>query len=142
MSQGSKGQCQSCTKEFSYRLQHNGFGDSAFAYCDRCGSLASLSGWFAGIPEAAHLKVQGPINPEAEALLAPCACGGTFRAGASPRCPHCLAPLDATAATAYIERDAPGTEKGWRWQRSWQGTYSIVVEERWVQDNWAKHDVA
>jgi hypothetical protein len=38
-------------------------------------------------------------------------------------------------ATAYIEINAPGTKKGWRWQRNWQATYCIVIENRVVNDN-------
>jgi hypothetical protein len=130
------GACDSCGRTFAYRLIHNGFNDSAFAYCDRCGSEASLSCWYDHIPAGAKLKVHGPVNPEAEALLLPCSCGGTFRASASPRCPHCLAGLSAESAGVYIEANAPGTAKGWRWQRSWAGMYSIIVDGRWVKDNW------
>jgi uncharacterized paraquat-inducible protein A len=132
----SVGTCDSCGLTFSYQLIHNGFNDSAFAYCDRCGCEASLSCWYERIPAGAQLKLHGPVNPEAEALLLPCTCGGTFRANASPRCPHCGSALSAELARSYIEADAPGTAKGWRWQGSWAGMYSIIVEGRWVKDNW------
>jgi hypothetical protein len=130
------GSCDSCGGKFQYRLVHNGFGDSAFAYCDACGSSALLSCWHDRIPAGAKLKVHGPINPEAEALLAPCACGGKFKASASPRCPHCLSMLSAEASRAFIEANAPGSSKGWRWQGSWDGVYSILIEGRNVTDNW------
>jgi hypothetical protein len=130
------GTCESCGRTFKYRLVHNGFGDSAFAYCDRCGCEASLSCWYSSVPRQAQLKVHGPVNPEAEALLRPCSCGGTFKANASPRCPHCSVALSAEAARSYLEANAPGTAGGWRWQGSWQGLYSLVVEDRWIQDNW------
>jgi hypothetical protein len=130
------GTCESCGRTFSYRLIHNGFNDSAFAYCDRCGCEATLSGWHKA-PEA-QLKVHGPVNPEAEALLQPCSCGGTFRATASPRCPHCHTALSPEAARSYIEAHAPGTANGWRWQGAWSGLYSVIVEGRWVQDNWRR----
>ena len=136
MSHEGIGHCDACEKPFHYVLLHNGFGDSAFAYCDACGREASLSGWCQNIPAQAKLKCHGPINREAEALLAPCECGGTFRASASPRCPHCGSPLDAAKAAAYIEANAPGTASGWRWERSWGGIYSIIVEGRCVNDNW------
>ena len=138
MRPGDIGTCESCGKTFSYRLVHNGFGDCAFAYCDKCGCEASLSCWFSDIPPQAHLKVHGPVNPEAEVLLQPCSCGGTFRANASPRCPHCTSPLSAVSARSYIEANAPGTAKGWTWQGSWDGIYSLIVEDRWVQDNWRR----
>jgi uncharacterized paraquat-inducible protein A len=132
------GTCDACGQTFEYRLIHNGFNDSAYAYCDRCGCAASLNGYYKNIPPQAHLKIHGPINPEAEALLQACSCGGTFRADAAPRCPHCKFPLSAEGARSYIEANAPGTAKGWRWQRSWKGLYSLIVEDRWVQDNWLR----
>jgi hypothetical protein len=131
------GICDSCSRTFSYRLIHNGFNDSAFAYCDRCSCLASLSAWHKSIPAAAQFRAHGPVTPETEALLQPCQCGGTFRASASPRCPHCNHPLSAEAATSYVEANAPGTAKGWKWQRSWQGLYCVIVEGRAVSDVWA-----
>jgi hypothetical protein len=38
-------------------------------------------------------------------------------------------------ATGYIETNAPGTKKGWRWQQNWRETYCIVIEDRVVNDN-------
>jgi hypothetical protein len=130
------GGCDACGSKFHYQLVHNGFNDSAFAYCDACGSSTLLSGWYERIPTGAKLKVHGPVNPEAEALLEPCVCGGTFRAKASPRCPHCRAELSAEVARGFIEANAPGTAKGWKWQGSWQGMYSIQIEGLNVKDNW------
>src|ERR1700720_1205354 len=117
------GNCESCASHFQYELLHNGFGDTAYAYCERCGRTALLSCWYSNIPPEAHLKVHGPVNIEAESLLAPCECGGAFRAAGSPRCPKCHVALSAEASMSFIEANAPGTVKGWRWQRSWQGLY-------------------
>jgi hypothetical protein len=130
------GTCDSCARQFQYELLHNGFGDTAYAYCDRCGRTALLSCWYRDIPPAAHLKVHGPVNVEAELLLAPCECGGAFRATASPRCPNCYVALSAEAATSFIEANAPGTIEGWRWQRSWQGLYCVVIDNRRATDPW------
>lgn len=99
MSKGDTGVCESCCQSFNYSLMHNGFGDTAYAYCDKCGRPAFVGGWSKDIPVTAKLKLHGPVNPEAEALLAPCSCGGVFRAGATPRCPHCRNPLSAELAT-------------------------------------------
>ena len=132
------GTCDVCGQTFQYWLIHNGFNDSAYAYCDRCGCEASLNGYYKDVPPQAHLKIHGPINPEAEEFLQPCSCDGTFRADASPHCPHCKSPLSAEAARSYIEANAPGTAKGWRWQRSWKGLYSLIIEDRWVRDNWLR----
>jgi hypothetical protein len=130
------GFCGACARPFHYSLIHNGFADSTYAYCDTCGMTAFVSAWDKSIPRAAKLKVHGPINPEAEKLLAPCACGGIFRADALPRCPHCSVPLSADGAAQYLEENAPGTVKGWRWQRSWQGLYAIVIEGRSCKGRW------
>ena len=130
------GTCETCSRTFQYRLIHNGFNDSAFAYCDYCGCEASLSGWFKDIPPQAQFIGRGPINLEAEAFLQPCSCGGRFRGSAAPRCPHCKSALSPELARLYIESNAPGTAKGWRWQCSWQGLYSIIIDGRCVKDNW------
>jgi hypothetical protein len=136
MAKTDVGTCDSCAKQFQYQLIHNGFNETAYAYCDSCGRTAFLDPWFSRIPPDAQLKIHGAINMEAEPLLAHCDCGGAFRADASPRCPQCQAQLSAEAATAYIEANAPGTAKGWRWQRSWSGLYCIVIEGRSAQNPW------
>ena len=129
------GVCDQCGSEFRYRLLHNGFGDSAYAYCDTCPFTVSLSGWG---KEAQRVKVRihQRITPDVEPLLKPCPCGGKFSATADPKCPQCGHPLSADEATAFIEQNASGTAKGWRWQRSWSGIYSIVLNEKVVQDWW------
>ncbi len=137
MARENIGTCESCDQSFAFQLIHNGFNDSAFAYCDQCGSTALLDGWNEGIPESVEFKVHGPVNPTAEALLQPCSCGGRFLASASPRCPHCSAPLSAEEARSYIEASAPGAQEGWRWQGNWDGMYCIIIEDRLVKDNWA-----
>jgi hypothetical protein len=55
--------------------------------------------------------------------------------GAAPRCPHCHDTLSAEFATSYIEANAPGAKKGWRWQRNWSEMYCIVIEDKRVMDN-------
>jgi hypothetical protein len=84
------------------------------------------------------MGLHGPLRADAEGLVAPCACGGHFRGSAAPRCPHCKSEISAVASTAYIERNAAGTAKGWRWQRSWQGLYAIIIENRLVKDPWIR----
>lgn len=78
----------------------------------------------------------GAVRAEIEPYMAPCPCGGGFRADAVPRCPHCHQPLSATEAATYIEGNASGTAKGWRWQRDWQGLFAMVIEGREVEDPW------
>ena len=129
-----RGTCDRCDQTFEYRLIHSGFNDTAFAYCDSCGGVAFLS-IYSRKPPGVVLDF-GTIAPEVEPFLAPCDCGGRFRADAAPRCPNCHQPLSAERATAYIEANAPGTAKGWRWQRAWHGLYALVVENRSVENPW------
>jgi hypothetical protein len=129
-----KGNCSNCDKDFSYYLIHNGFNDSSYAYCDLCGETCLLNLWT--LPAEVEIKDYGVIPEEAEAKLKACKCGGTFRKGAAPRCPHCSSNLSATEAAQYLEANAPGTKSGWRWQRTWEGLYCIVIEERLSNDCW------
>lgn len=134
----SSGTCHACDVAFSYSLIHNGFNDSAYAYCDRCGRTAMLDGWKADIPVGAQLKLHRRIEPTVEPFLAPCVCGGRFTSTAAPRCPRCNTALSAEDARGFIERDAPGTAVGWRWQGNWSGLYAIIVERKEVADPWLR----
>src|ERR1044072_4350065 len=114
----SKGECDKCSRDFSYYLVHNGLNASSYAYCSACGMTALLDTNYVdrtseGIPPYRAITTKG------EHLLGACPCGGSFHAGASPRCPHCKNQLSATAATNWIEKAAPGADKGWKWQRDW-----------------------
>jgi len=131
----STGRCEHCGGTFGYRIIHNGFNDSAYAYCDKCSFTVFLSAWTQAAKRAA-LRIHQRITQDLEVLLKPCPCGGAFRSSADPKCPHCTRPLSPVNATVYIERDAPGTAKGWRWQQSWSGIYSIVLNDCVVEDWW------
>jgi hypothetical protein len=136
--QDGEGNCSNCRQAFGYLLIHNGFSDTAFAYCDACGMTAFFDGWSKRIPAGVELKVHGPIDAKIEARVASCDCGGHFRGDASPRCTRCHERLDPFSCAEFIERNAPGTAKGWRWQRSWRGLYAIVIEGRSVRDPWKR----
>jgi hypothetical protein len=129
------GSCEHCGGTFRYRIIHNGFNDSAYAYCNKCSFTVLLSGWTQAAKRAA-LRIHQRITSDLEVLLKPCPCGGAFRYTADPKCPHCARALSPVDATAYIERDAQGTAKGWHWQQSWSGIYSIVINDRVVEDWW------
>lgn len=131
------GKCDQCHARFDYYLIHNGFADTAYAYCDRCGLTTLVGGWDdTGKPPAAPLRIHGPILVDTEPWLQNCRCGGHFREEASPRCPACHQSLSPDAATTWIERNAPGTKGGWRWQRSWTGMYCIVINGQCISNNW------
>ena len=129
------GTCETCAHQFSYDLLHNGFNESAYAYCDHCGCTALIDAWTSH-PAEAPIKFHQAIGREVEPFLNSCSCGGHFRAGAAPRCSNCNTSLAADAAASYIEGNAPGTAKGWRWQGNWTGLYCIVVDGRVVRDPW------
>lgn len=139
MSHGTReqnvGTCECCHQHFAYYLCHCGFGDCVYAYCDSCGKTAILSMWDKRWPNLPDCPVQQEICIAMESHLQPCECGGSFRRGSSPRCPFCSQPLSAAAAASYIEGNAPGTGKGWRWQRNWSGLYCIVIAGNRVDDN-------
>jgi hypothetical protein len=132
------GDCEHCKKQFGYYLIHNGFNNSSYAYCDSCGVTALFDGY--KVPKNVEVVPYQNIMTEVEPYLAPCQCGGAFRADACPRCPHCRQPLSAVRAADYIEPQAEGTKKGWRWQRGWKGLYCIIIEDRIVHDVWRKPD--
>jgi hypothetical protein len=133
----SEGSCDKCSHTFRYYLVHNGFNDSAYAYCDSCCYVAILS--LRTAPQNKPKLDPGTISPEVEPDLLPCPSGGRFRTAAQPRCPNCGDTLDPIRAADYIEPNAPGTVKGWRWQRSWSGIYCIVIEQRVANDPWKSH---
>jgi hypothetical protein len=131
----STGNCDHCNQTFGYYLGHCGFGDCSYACCEKCGKTAILSMWDKRMSKLPACVSQQEICAEWEPYIQPCECGGAFKKGACPRCPYCRQALSAETATAYIEANAPGTKKGWRWQRNWHATYCIVIENRVVNDN-------
>jgi hypothetical protein len=128
------GKCEHCAAEFQFQIFHCGFGECSYAYCERCGRTAVLSGWSKRWPNGVKCT-QAEIAPEMEAHLSPCECGGRFRKGQAPRCPKCRNTLSADGAAEYIEAQAPGAKKGWRWQKSWHALYCMAIENWWVKDN-------
>jgi hypothetical protein len=125
-----QGDCEHCVKRYNYDLWNAAFGDFSYAYCDFCGMLATLDHRHSDV---AHLTSDSSqyqeIDAEWEPFIRPCECGGHFRKGASPRCPHCLARLSAEYAAVHIQRTSVGAPRGWRWQRNWTGPYCIAIEQ-------------
>jgi len=125
-----KGDCEHCGRFYRYSLWHSGFGNNSFAYCDECGRLALLNysnPVVAALPAAAVDCEE--IDASWEAFLEPCACGGRFRKGASPRCPFCKEKLSPMHAAAHIQMQALGAGRAWRWQNNWSGVYCVALED-------------
>lgn len=131
-----KGRCEHCGAFFPYEIVHNGFNDSTYAYCDTCGTTAILGLWAAEKRLTRMPDLVTPLPREIERLLAPCACGGSFRGNAPARCPSCNGSLSPELGAVWLEAQAPGTKDGWRWQRSWSGLYALILGERVVFDPW------
>ncbi len=125
-----KGDCEHCGRFYRYSLWHSGFGDNSYAYCDDCGMLATINYEHPTVVGFPPLSTQyAEIDESWESLLRPCACGGEFRKGASPRCPSCNEPLSAAHAAGHIEGQAKGAGKGWHWQRNWSGVYCMAIDD-------------
>jgi hypothetical protein len=95
---------------------------------------ADLSHWSKQFP---RIRAEfGEIPTEMEPHIGACLCGGHFKKGAYPRCPHCNHELSAELAADWIEHDAPGAAKGWRWQQNWHEIYAIVIGNKRLKDHY------
>ena len=65
----SVGVCEHCHSEFAYYIVHNGFNDSAYAYCDACETSAILSGWYKAIPPEANLRTHQRVQKMSNRFL-------------------------------------------------------------------------
>lgn len=78
--------CPSCNESIGY-YWFSGMGDMApHFYCDRCSNIFFNKGdrdlvWGR---EQTH-----ELLDEIESTLPACPCGGQFRSGQNPKCPHC-----------------------------------------------------
>jgi len=135
-----RGNCHQCGAEFPYMLIHNGFNESAYAYCGGCGRLGLLSLWT--FREACLAPEHGPIEESCIPDLAACVCGGRFSARAAPRCPGCGNELDPELVAGTIEAQAPGARNGWRWSRTWSGIEALAVSHPPVDLAWSPPTVA
>ena len=132
------GKCERCGKLFEYYLIHNGFNESSYAYCDKCGKIAFLNTH--SVPDVLKQHFleyarHKSISEELEKYIEKCSCGGNFKCGTSPRCPHCKQILSPIEANKYIKSDPPNKE-GWHWQNNWTDTYAIVIGNNKINDNW------
>jgi phage FluMu protein Com len=126
----SKGECEHCNRTFHYLLLNATFGNFFYAYCDSCGTLATVS---EDSEALARLPILTPprrvIDSKWETLLCRCNCGGHFRARSAPRCIHCNSVLSPEAAATFIERNSTERMRGWRWSGSWSEEYCIALED-------------
>lgn len=95
--------CQACKGQIRVEVYHLGFSDMDCMYCDSCPSVLLL---------VDHARLEHRVGPrpaqrageagweewnrhllpyfaKLESLFRPCACGGSYRAWAVPRCPKC-----------------------------------------------------
>ena len=147
-SQKKKGYCSHCHQYFRYYLIHNERNDTAYSYCDTCGMLSLVGGHGDDrIPMQLEqrLLMHRVITRDLEEYLEACDCGGHFRSDSVPRCPHCQVVLSPVRCSDWIESGASANRSlkaklfkrfRWRWQRNWTGLYSIVIEDRYVKNNW------
>jgi hypothetical protein len=69
-------------------LEHSGFYDDWFLYCDSCPIRAEVS-YYAPQCKPIHVLPAEARHAALEAALAPCACGGRFRFDSARRCYSC-----------------------------------------------------
>jgi hypothetical protein len=124
-----RGDCEHCGVLYRYTLWHSGFGDNSYAYCDHCGLLATISYLNPHAAALPPLSLQyAEIDESWEPHLQACHCGGRFRKGAGPRCPHCREKLSPSHAGDHIKAQAIGAPRGWQWQASWNGVYCMAID--------------
>ena len=135
------GYCNKCGFKFSYELIHNGFNETAYAYCDSCGKTLFLEEHYKQIPQTCLLffKIKDryeKINRDIEQFLEKCECGGKFARSTKPRCPHCKEVLSTKNATEFIFKNSkPGSiNSGWR--ISWNSLYAIIINNKKVYNKW------
>ena len=135
------GQCESCGQAFYWYPIHNGFNNSFYAYCSRCGTTAILDFW--GTPLTRHpgvaKLVAGEIPNQIEDLLQPCSCGARFRAGSKPRCPHCGHELLPRAGPNGEAANEPQRTRQ-DWPLTWNPAqiYCVIINDK-VAYNPFKH---
>jgi len=124
------GDCEHCGRSYCYSLWHCGFGDNSYAYCDERGMLGILNYSNPSVAGFPPLSIQNAeIDASWEPLLEPCVCGGHFRRGAAPRCPHCLEQLSPVHAAEHIATQTTAAARGWQWQNNWSGIYCMVIDD-------------
>lgn len=129
------GACEHCRQTFDYWLLQCQRTNSAYAYCDSCGTTAILSLTDPRMPQLPNRQAPEEICADLEPYIFHCYCGGQFKRGSSPRCPFCNETISAEWARTYIESNAFGAREGWRWQGNWTGPYAFVIESKLVNNN-------
>lgn len=125
-----KGDCEHCGHEFRYQLTSAVFGRFFYAYCDACGTLATVQpGTVAGAGAPPADKTTYEIPALWEPLLKCCPCGGHFRAGCAPRCIHCNSVLSPQSAATYIQRNFADNRRGWKWPGTWSAEFCMAIED-------------
>lgn len=125
-----KGDCEHCGQTYRYSLLDATFSDFSYAYCDTCGKLATITYTSSQLVNMPRISAPHQVIDAAwEAFLRPCNCGGHFRHNAAPRCMVCLEPLSAVHAASHIEPNFKNSNRSWRWQCNWTGSYCVDIED-------------
>lgn len=129
------GSCENCNQRFSYALIHNGFNDSAYAYCDTCGCVASsLLG--REPPTASRFASTARLPRTSSGTLIDVAAGVSFElkhrrdARIADTHSRLMSPPD------ILRRMRQGPRKDGAGNVNWQGLYCIIVEGRSIKAPW------
>ena len=125
--------CEYCKHEFRFMLIHNGFNDTSYYYCDKCGTTALLDIYDDKYPKKIDKNGNTIYLKDIESFLLKCECSGTFKEKASPRCPHCNELIDPEKFSIFAEYNAV---ENWCWQKNWTGIYCIIIEDKVIRNNW------
>ena len=80
-----------CCKAKLFSVEHSGFYDAWFLYCDRCANRAEVSFYDAVVSAAPPSARPEDRFQAVERRLRPCSCGGNFGFTCARRCPFCQA---------------------------------------------------
>lgn len=100
--------CNNCGTQVipeSTRPLHAGFSNVGVLYCDRHSATLTFSTfdkrYTALVGEKHPWTLSADEQATVEFALRNCRCGGTFRFGSRPKCPHCKSDLDVDLPPIY-----------------------------------------
>ena len=100
--------CVHCGRALEFDRFHAGFSDQGYMYCDRDSTVVTWSSFdstYSALTENTHpWMLTAEAKRVVERSIVDCPCGGQFRFGNLPRCPHCGGELGSLARepTYYV----------------------------------------